>query len=508
MQLARRTTPPPHALVATRTSCLALVCVVLLLLPTTAAAQDAPVSGARLFGGDNLAGLRGLARTVAASNNNAGYIAVGTNLEFFAASEFIRDSTTTTTLYDHSRFDNTYTIAIAPLRFIEVALALHVISDSTSGGGLQTDELQVAVGDPQLAVKGGFAIMSGFSVGALVDARFASGAGFFQAALDTTILTMAALASYTLPSLPLTFHLNAGFVLDGSENLIENSNAPSYERFAAQASSFNRVLLRVGAEYATRYVGPFFEWSMEPFVGDGNPGVSGSPMRLTLGARGWLGERKGLQLMAAIDIGLLGTGPRDPGDVGAGKDAFTVPTWNLMLRASYRFDPFYEPPAKVVTRPIKTPDVKGSPKLAALTGAVLDARSGKPVWNARVRVGSDVSWLAVDPQTGQFRSYNVEVSVAESMSAIEVKLSPSAEIKPGTIRGTVGAIGGRRVHRATVLIPELDKTIKPNRRGKFSIDLKPGEYNLVVSARGYRTQKKSIRVVEGETVILNVELHK
>jgi hypothetical protein len=510
--------------------CLALACALLLGLPATASAQenDPAASATRVFGGDTLAGLRGLARTVAATNNAAGYIAVGTNLEFFSASEFIRDGTTTTTLYDHSRFDNTYTFAIAPLRFLEVALALHVISDSTSGGGLAANELQVAVGDPQLSLKGGFELMPGLAVGGLVDARFASGAGFFEASLDSTILTLAALGSYTLPSLPLSFHLNAGFVIDGTENLVD-STASNYERFAAQVSSFNRVLLRVGVEYATKYIGPFLEWSMEPFVGGGNPGVGGSPMRLTIGARGWLGKSKGLQLMAGVDIGLTGVGPRDPGDVEAGKYAFTIPRWNMVLRASYRFDPFYEPAPKIVDRPIdpKGPDVKAGPKLAALSGAVLDSRSGKPVWNARVRVGSEVSWLAVDPQSGRFRSYKlpvgkrtvtvsakgyhdkkVAVEITEDGGSVEVKLAPSAAIKPGTIRGTVTAVGGRRVRRATVLIPELDKSIRPGKRGKFSVDLKPGEYKVVVSARGYRTQKKTIRVVEGETVILNVELHR
>ena len=175
---------------------------------------------------------------------------------------------------------------------------------------------------------------------------------------------------------------------------------------------------------------------------------------------------------------------------------------------------------------LRFPKRVGQTVIGGAIGQVVDSRSGKPVWNARVRVGDDVSWLAVDPQSGNFRSYKlphgkrtlvvsakgyheqrVDVSVG-SGADVEVKLAPSAEIRPGTIRGTVKAVGGRRLRRATILIPELDKTIRPSRRGAFSISLKPGEYKVVVSARGYRTQRKTIRVVEGETVILNVELHR
>ncbi|MCK5800994.1 MAG: hypothetical protein KAI47_27590, partial [Deltaproteobacteria bacterium] len=102
----------------------------------------------QVFAGDNLSGLRGLARTVAATNNAAGYISLGTNLEFFSSSGFIRDGSSTT-LYDHSRFDNTYTVAFAPLRFMEVSFGLHVISDNTTGTGgnlaARNDGLQVAI---------------------------------------------------------------------------------------------------------------------------------------------------------------------------------------------------------------------------------------------------------------------------------------------------------------------------------------------------------------------------
>ena len=37
---------------------------------------------------------------------------------------------------------------------------------------------------------------------------------------------------------------------------------------------------------------------------------------------------------------------------------------------------------------------------------------------------------------------------------------------------------------------------------------RPGTYEIVIGAKGYRAQRKSIRVLERGTVILNVELHR
>jgi len=90
-----------------------------------------------------------------------------------------------------------------------------------------------------------------------------------------------------------------------------------------------------------------------------------------------------------------------------------------------------------------------------------------------------------------------------------IQLSPKVSFKPGTIRGTVTGRGGRRIAgNATVLIPSLDQSATVGPDGTFELTLKPGQYQIVVSAPGYRPQEKAIRVVEGSTIILNVELYK
>jgi hypothetical protein len=463
-------------------------------------------------------------RISTATPQPAGVISIGTDFQFFKASGFLAAN------QDHSRMVNTYAINWAPFRFLEAAFALHVTSDSNVAGSVE--DLQVAVGDPEVALKGGVEIGKGFGIGGLLDLRFPSGAGFFEASASATNVFFALLATWSGGSkLPLGVHLNLGFLRDGSANLFSDlSKLTHAQRFAAQVSSFNRLVARIGLEYVTKYVGPFLEVSLEPFLGEGNPGFDKSPNILSLGARVWLTKKKGLQLLAAVDVGLTGVGDGMPVTTEPGKYAFAIPRWNLLFQASYRFDPFAAPEVRVVSDG-GSPDVK--PPEAIQTGVVLgsvtDARSEKPVWHARVALeGEHASSLAVNPQDGSFRTYKLPVGkhtlvasadgydpaklevevIADGQADAKIKLAPRAAISPGTLRGTVKSVQGKTLPGATVLIPETDQTIAAGTDGTFSVSLKPGEYKVVVSAKGFRSQTKTIRIQEGSTIILNVDLYK
>lgn len=497
----------PPMLVAALLSC------ALYLLPARAAA-DAPQGG-------NLMGQRGLLRMVAASNHPAGVITLGADLQYFSAGDLVANG------QDHSRLHNTLSFSWTPLRFIEAALAFHVISDSSTGA---TDELQVAVGDPQISLKGSYEILTGLTVGGLVDLRFPSGAGYFEAALSSTSALLAVVGSYRLSQVPLWFHLNVGFFIDGSKNMFDDLTVltPS-QRYAAQISSFNRVVTRLGVEYVTRYVGPFVELSLEPFVGNNKPSFGASPNRLSLGLRAWPTKQRGLQILAALDVGLTGVGHDALPILAPGDYAVVIPRWNLALRVSYRFDPFAEPaPVKAAAAadPAKA-CAKPQPQKGYITGLIKDARSGKPVAAAMVRVeGEAASSQTINPQDGSFRTFGVKAGKRTLFVAadgyvgvrrevvvrpgggtdVELQLKPSQGPLNGTLRGTIKDTAGRTVKGATVLIPTLDKTLEVPKEGQFRLMLKPGEYQIIISAPRYRTQRKSIKIQEGDTVILNVEL--
>ena len=488
---------------------LALACV--LTLPVVASAE-APNGG-------NLMGQKGLLRMVSASNHPAGVISLGTDLQIYSAKNLLAEG------QDHARMENTLSISWTPLRYVEAALAFHVISDSSSG---KVDELQVAVGDPEISLKGSYEILRGLTLGGLVDLRFPSGAGYLEAAVSSTNALLAVVASYSLGErLPLAIHLNLGFLIDGSENMFEDLTVLTPgQLYAAQISSFNRVVTRLGVEYLTRYVGPFVELSLEPYVGSGAPGFTGSPGRISFGARVWPTKQKGFQLLAAMDVGITGVGYGSRPALNQGKYSVVLPRWNLLFRLSYRFDPFQEAPAKVAVAP-KKDCPPPAPRPGVVVGKVVDSRTGKPVWNAMVRVeGQEASSQAVAPQDGAFRTYGItpgpqvlfvaadgydaarEQLVVKAGGKVEVtiKLKTRTAVPPGTLRGSIKDTRGRKVKGATVLIPELDRTIQVPATGAFSLTLKPGEYKVIISAPRFRTQRKTIRIQEGDTVILNVEL--
>jgi hypothetical protein len=490
----------------------------------------AAVVQAETPGAGNLLGHRGMLRAAAAMNHPAGYVGLGTDFQYFTSANFLYATE------DHARMVNTYSITWAPIRFIEAAFALHVTSDQSVDPAETDDDLKVAVGDPEVSVKGGYALANGLALGGLLDLRFPSGAGFFESSLSSTSVLFAALASYAPTRIPFGVHLNIGFNYDGSENLLPDlDNLGPAARFSAQVSSYHRFVTRLGAEYNTRYVGPFVELSLEKFVGGSNtPGFGDSPGMLSFGARVWPTKTKSFQLLAALDVGITGVsdGSTDKAASGGVKDAYfyILPRWNFLLRLSYRFDAYAKPseggPGPDHVPPPPPPE---KPKTGVIRGTVVDSGSAKPVWNALVKVeGQEASSLAVNREDGSFRTFDLPVGkhtiVAEAdgyqparveayvkedgTTDATLRLVPKTTVMPGTIRGTVKALVGKSPKEATILIPELDRTVNVDQSGSFSIQLKPGDYNLVVSAKGFRTQTKKITVREGSTVILNVELHK
>jgi hypothetical protein len=483
-----------------------------------------PRSHADSPGGGNLLGHRGVLRANAAVPQPAGWFGLTTDFQYFKASGFLAPN------QDHSRMVNSYGIAWAPWRFLEGAFALHVTSDNNTAGS--SEELQVAVGDPELSLKGGAELGYGFSLGGLLDLRFPSGAGFFQSSASATNVFVAVLGSWSGGSkLPLGVHLNLGFLRDGSGDLFPDpKKLIASQRYAAQVSSFNRLVTRLAIEYVSTYVGPFVELSLEPYLGDGAPGFGDSPGLVSFGARVWPTRTRGLQILAALDVGVTGVGNGQPVVTDPNKFAFSVPRWNILFQLSYRFDPFAEPTVRGEGTGASTaPPPVNVPRTGIITGEVLDAKTDKPIWNARVGVeGEQASSLAVNPGDGSFRTWRVAtgkrtvVASAEGYSEAraivdvppdgqgeaKLKLAPRTTLVPGTLRGTIKSVAGKDVSGVTVLIPEIDRTVPVDADGGFNVSLKPGEYKVVVSAKGLRTQTKSVRILEGSTVILNVELYK
>ena len=96
---------------------------------------------------------------------------------------------------------------------------------------------------------------------------------------------------------------------------------------------------------------------------------------------------------------------------------------------------------------------------------------------------------------------------AQEVVEMDLSLTRAGEAAVGHVRGSLKdartgqPIGGR------VFIPAQDRLIKVGESGEFSLGLTPGRYQVMISSRGYRSQKKDVTIQAGDVVILNLDMH-
>jgi hypothetical protein len=78
-------------------------------------------------------------------------------------------------------------------------------------------------------------------------------------------------------------------------------------------------------------------------------------------------------------------------------------------------------------------------------------------------------------------------------------------VQRGEIRGVVQASNGRAL-AARIEIRPLDRVLVADAEGGFATEVAPGEYDVVVSAPGHRTQTRHVVVEAQGVIVLNVQL--
>jgi hypothetical protein len=165
------------------------------------------------------------------------------------------------------------------------------------------------------------------------------------------------------------------------------------------------------------------------------------------------------------------------------------------------------------------------PEAMILRGAVL-APSGAPIPGARVWIGSGEE--RIELTTGDDGRYRFDDLPAEQLELgvsaegfaehtrsidagagglLELDLELSRFLPQGQIRGQVSDFAGKPL-AASIEIKPLGKRIKADARGAFEVDVPPGDYRVVVKARGHRTQERKARVEENGVVVLVVNLRR
>lgn len=99
-------------------------------------------------------------------------------------------------------------------------------------------------------------------------------------------------------------------------------------------------------------------------------------------------------------------------------------------------------------------------------------------------------------------------AVAQGTNAVPpIKLE--SVLPPGQLRGVVRALpAGKAVAGATVTVTPGDQKAETGADGTFSVDLAPGQYKIVVNAKGLQQQELDVTIDPNGVAIKNIDLHK
>lgn len=474
-------------------------------------------------------GESGILRVASADGSKPGLIRVGLGFEFFTLGDFFAQGD------ENTRFVGILSLSGSPIDYTELWLNVRAASNSNN---LTTPGLLQSQGDLQFGIKGFYPVADIVSVGADAQLTLLSGIGETGYDFGASVVDLRLLATADLRknNIPFRAHLNAGYTVDNSDELLNDGEPLSnVERFALGIGGFDRVVAGAGIEIPVPYVTPYVEYSIAfpvdylatpGVVVVGNPNrneqVAGAelastarpavqrviPQRLTPGVR--ITPVEGLAVDVAVEIGLTP-------DKVAGVPV--VPDYNVFTMLSYTIDPAgggggpSEPPIGIpLVMPTAEPE---GPKVA---GVVLDKATNQPVPDAIVSFeGALPVATAAD---GRFESGTLEAGLIvmtvrrEGYAAgrteftlnegdaprVEVALEPEMTI--GQLAGSVVDATGAALPRASVRAfgPE-GKTLdlELDAQGRFTTPLDAGNWRIVAVAEGFLRSGRSVEVVAGES---------
>jgi hypothetical protein len=320
--------------------------------------------------------------------------------------------------------------------------------------------------------------------------------------------------------------VDLGYHIDNSSEVF-NRDLHAAQLFGGGMRDVDHLHVGAAAAYLFGWGEPFLEIYMQvPMKGSGSERVDHSvATRLTLGGRFFPPGYDALSLALGGEIGLSGTSFVD--------SAWPpMPAFTAFASASWDFGADKAVPATIhevvhVEKDCPRTDVPAAP--GHIFGNVVDDGTGRPVFGARVRVESahqELSTLLTRSPDGVFQTcrlpdgptrlvvamdgYAVQekVVLVQSGRATEVNVSlrPSGEAAFGAVKGTLRFVGGGK-GVANVRIPtrKVEQKVDPA-SGEFRLRTKTGVFDLLISAKGYVTQRHKIHLHAAEEIILNVEL--
>lgn len=418
----------------------------------------------------------------------------------------------------HDRLVGTLAGSLRPAPWLAFALRFdgRYDHDSVPAGGGSSG----LVGDPRAFVRVGASLASGLRVGAQLGLWLpgdkAPSLVFKAATLDIT-----GLLAYAPDGSPLVVAIHAGARWDHSaESVTDASRLSGSERLELGINDASGILTGAGVAYhASARVDLLGDVSADWLVGGSAPSALESPIVAALGARWDANARGTVSLQFAIEAS-----PSERPSVAAGQ-----PLVDIEPRVSASFGLVLRP--GIAGAPVPAQREEGQENVvataattAAVKGAVTSA-SGAPLVHAQVRLtppsGDDrtaetesdggfafddvpLGGATLDVQAKGYAPVQRAVTVAAEASG-DVAIVLEQAIPPAQIRGLVRDFAGKPV-AATVVIEPLGTTATVGADGGFAIDVKPGAYDLSITAKGYAPQKRKVVVEPQGVTLLNVDL--
>ncbi len=314
---------------------------------------------------------------------------------------------------------------------------------------------------------------------------------------------------------PLRAHLLVGYTADGEESLFQNE-LTKIERFGHGVRGYDVARIGLGADMPTPFFTPSIEWALNLPVGAScnkadivpcvdDVGFAAYPSTLTLGLKAAPAE--GVSLDFGAELGVT---------TKESQGTPAVPAWNLVFGASYELNPKPVIVERIVEVEVASEPVAVAAVLSHVNGTVVDAATKKPIPDVRVKYleteysdqvgGSDGKFRSIDFEPG--RQVTIQLS-APGYTNRSMRMTVSAEPVSGTIELQQAIVGGRLAGRVTAegngaaeatvwLSGEEEKRVKVDpATGSFQVDVKPGDYKMVVSAPGHSSVSETISIRNG-----------
>ncbi|MDB4974249.1 MAG: hypothetical protein JWN48_2590 [Myxococcaceae bacterium] len=424
----------------------------------------------------------------------------------------------------HNRIAGTLGAGITPLSYLSVALRFDGRLDLHPKDERGKD--LTGTGDPRLLLRGGHALSRDFSLGGEAVVWFPGNkAPSFKP--KATSIDLKALAAWTPHDLPLSVLAYAGYRFDQSaESAPELRRLRPGDRVAISLSDSDAVLLALGAATrAVRRTELFGEVSLDYLVGGKAPSFSRSPLRATLGARGFL--NKNLQGEVSTVIALNGR----PSLAPSAPLVPLEPRFLLNLGIRYGYD--LSPPIVQAAPPSHEPEPSSEPvvepeRFADVSGRLVDGEAA-PLPDVRIVLTQPPAAPreTVTDGEGRYKFERVPTGPAALEAAAPgfetqqwtIEVRPQMAPEEGRALVRKGNAGTLRILTRTFASEPLSAAIivrdirgrkvlseKANEQGLLEFELPPGRYIVMISAVGYRPHKREVQIERYGVAILNVDM--